>query len=61
MDGNNLFGNLGFEKKLLNPENYNGPISSSILRNNMPGGFNFKQTEIDSKSSNFFKKAQKRN
>lgn len=61
MDGNNLFSNLGLDDKILNPRNYNGPISSSILKNNLPGGFNFKQTEIDSKSSNFLKKTQSRN
>lgn len=59
-NGNNLFANLGFEDKILNGQNYNGPISSSILKNNLPGGFNFKQTEIYSKSNSFLKKSQKR-
>lgn len=61
MDGSNLFANLGLDDQILNSENYNGPISSSMMRNGMPGGFNFRQSEIESKSSNFLKKEQKRN
>ena len=64
MDGSNLFASLGLDDKIFSPQNYNGPIPTSVLRNNMPSGFYFKQTEpgIESnKSSNFLKKAQKRN
>jgi len=49
------------DDKIINPQNYNGPIPSSILKDNLPGGFNFKQTELEGKTSNFLKKQEKRN
>jgi hypothetical protein len=60
MNGSDLFANLNFDEKILNAQNYNGPVLSSILKNNLSGGFNFKQSEINSKSGSFLKKVEKK-